>query len=45
MKIQQSLILGLVFYEFEPGHNAMEVFKNDCCMKAKGAVDHNTVTR
>ena len=38
-------IQELMLYELELGHHEMEVIKNICCAKGKGAVDHNTVTK
>ena len=43
--IQHSLIWELMLYEFKVNHNAAEATKNNCCMKDKSAVDHNTVRK
>ena len=45
MKVQHSLIHGLMLYEIKPGHNVAEATKNICCVKGEGVVDHSTVTR
>ena len=33
INMKHSLILELVHYEFELGHNTMEVTENICCVK------------
>ena len=45
MKVQYSLILDLLLYQFELGHNAVDAIYNICSTKVEGAVGHFTVTR
>ena len=45
MNLQCSLIWELMLYEFEQGHDTMEVTKNICCMKSESPVVHRRVTR
>ena len=32
-------------FEFKLDHNAVEVTKNNCCVKGEGKIDHSIVTR
>ena len=45
INVQCSLILELMFYKFELGHNATEATKNICHVKGEGTVDQSTITR
>ena len=45
MNMQHILIQGLILYNFEVGHNAVEPTKNICCTKGENAVDHCTINR
>ena len=45
MNVQLSLIQKLLFYEFEMGHNVMEVTKNIFCEEYKSTIDHRIAAR
>ena len=45
MNVQRSLILKLMIYEFQRGHNAAAATKNICCEKDKSVDGQSTLTR
>ena len=45
MKMQSSLTLEFMLYEFQLGHNAIEITEKVCCAKSQSAVDYSTVNR
>ena len=45
MNMQYIQIWKLIIYEFELGHNTIEVTKKIYCVKGESTLYHNTVTR
>ena len=40
INVQCNLIMGIILYEFELGHNTTDITYNICSVKSDGAVHH-----
>ena len=45
MNLQCTLIWEFILYELELNHSTVFGYKNICCVKVKGTIDHSTITR